>query len=196
MRLPLSLPKTPSSASPIPVLSDLSSVCPPPPGRDGERGVQPVGSAAEGGVPRGDDGQRLQLQGVHGAPQGHLLPPTLSRQRPEAPQAPRHAALRRVPPLCVTNRRFAMKYWCCWVVLIDLFLFYMVCALAVFSNILKVPQIQILADSDEQEVVQQVQVSVAYNPFAYWNCNCNCNCFGWRMTLTYVFSFCFPGVLC
>jgi hypothetical protein len=32
-----------------------------------------------------------------------------------------------------------------------------VCALAVFSNILKIPQIQILADSDEQEVVQQVQ---------------------------------------
>jgi hypothetical protein len=31
------------------------------------------------------------------------------------------------------------------------------CALAVFSNILKIPQIQILADSDEQEVVQQVQ---------------------------------------
>jgi len=44
----------------------------------------------------------------------------------------------------------------------------MVCALAVFSSILKVPQIQILADSDEQEVVQQVQVNVPYNPFAYW----------------------------
>jgi hypothetical protein len=28
----------------------------PSPGRDGERGVQPVGSAAEGGVPRRDGG--------------------------------------------------------------------------------------------------------------------------------------------
>lgn len=31
--------------------------------------------------------------------------------------------------------------------------------LAVFSNILKIQQIQILADSDDQEVVQQVQVN-------------------------------------
>lgn len=31
--------------------------------------------------------------------------------------------------------------------------------LEVFSNILKIPQIQVLADSDDQEVVQQVQVS-------------------------------------
>jgi hypothetical protein len=39
---------------------------------------------------------------------------------------------------------------------------FIVCFLAVFSNILKIPQIQVLADSDEQEVVQQVQVYVAY----------------------------------
>ena len=61
--------------------------------------------------------------------------------------------------------------------LIDLVLFFwllMVCAFAVFSSILKVPQIQILADSDEQEVVQQVQVNVPYNPFAYWNDNFRC----------------------
>lgn len=65
-----------------------------------------------------------------------------------------------------------------------------VCALAVFSNILKIPQIQILADSDEQEVVQQVQVSgVEYVSFAY--CNGICKCFRWRMTFAYVFSFCF-----
>lgn len=80
------------------------------PGWDGERGVQPIGSAAEGGLPRRDHGQRLQLQGVHGAPQGRLLPPALRRQRPEAPQAPRHAALRRVPPLCVVTHRFAMEF--------------------------------------------------------------------------------------
>jgi hypothetical protein len=39
---------------------------------------------------------------------------------------------------------------------------------------LKVPQIQILADSDEQEVVQQVQVNAPYNPFTYWNGNFKC----------------------
>lgn len=33
---------------------------------------------------------------------------------------------------------------------------------AVFSNVLKIPQIQVLADSDEQEVVQQVQVYDIY----------------------------------
>jgi hypothetical protein len=40
---------------------------------------------------------------------------------------------------------------------------FIVCSLAVFSNILKIPQIQVLADSDEQEVVQQVQVYVIYD---------------------------------
>jgi hypothetical protein len=37
---------------------------------------------------------------------------------------------------------------------------FVACFPAVFSNILKIPQIQVLADSDEQEVVQQVQVTI------------------------------------
>lgn len=75
-------PRSPNSTCPLPgipifgstsfsILPDLIS------GRDGERSVQPVGSAAKGGFPCGDDGQCLQLQGVHGAPQGRLLPATL-----------------------------------------------------------------------------------------------------------------------
>jgi hypothetical protein len=51
-----------------------------------------------------------------------------------------------------------MIFWRCWI-LIDS-VHFVACALAVFSNILKIPQIQVLADSDEQEVVQQVQVGV------------------------------------
>jgi hypothetical protein len=38
---------------------------------------------------------------------------------------------------------------------------FVACSPAVFSNILKIPQIQVLVDSDEQEVVQQVQVSIS-----------------------------------
>lgn len=45
---------------------------------------------------------------------------------------------------------------CCSRVLLILFIYCFF--LAVFSNILKIPQIQVLADSDEQEVVQQIQV--------------------------------------
>lgn len=72
----------------------------------------------------------------------------------------------------------------------------MVCALAVFSNILKIPQIQILADSDEQEVVQQVQVGgVEYHLFA--SCNGNCKCLRWRGLHFHMFSYSVSaGVLC
>lgn len=59
------------------------------------------------------------------------------------------------------------------------------CALAVFSSVLKIPQIQILADSDEQEVVQQVQVNVPYDSFAYSNENLRML----RMTLACIFVF-------
>jgi hypothetical protein len=72
------LPRETSAPARGPLLPDfLSDQIRALPGWDGERGVQPVGSAAEGGLPRRDHGQRLQLQGVHGAPQGRLLPPTL-----------------------------------------------------------------------------------------------------------------------
>lgn len=59
------------------------------------------------------------------------------------------------------------------------------CALAVFSSVLKIPQIQILADSDEQEVVQQVQVNVPYDSFAYSNDNLRML----RMTLACILVF-------
>lgn len=40
-------------------------------------------------------------------------------------------------------------------------------ALSVFSNLLENTQLHILADSDEREVVQQVQVSVCFVTNAY-----------------------------
>jgi hypothetical protein len=63
-----------------------------------------------------------------------------------------------VSPLCVTNHWCAMVFWCGGI-LID-FVHFVACSPTVFSSILKIPQFQVLADSDEQEVVFKLLVTM------------------------------------